>query len=166
MEWPAGHLQPEPIELLNNSFVHFICFTWAVRCQNFHHMTLSEVSQVSWSKLAHKQNKHPLGVFILFMTVGIWNRMTWQVNSPSNAWDRLQVPFASASKWPTHYIIKASVRKNCLQQWPELDRIPGDQLGVMQNMPDGPVPCQSKPKHPHLTQSQSIRAQISQETTM
>src|SRR5882724_13442828 len=79
---------------------------------------------------------------------------------------RLQVPLDLASQWPTHYIIKASVRKNCLQQWPELDRMPGDQLGVVQTMPDGPVPCQSKPKHPHLVQSQSIRAQISHKTMM
>ena len=47
--------------LLNNSFVHFICFTWAVGCQNFRHAMPSEVSQVSWSKLVYKQNEHPLG---------------------------------------------------------------------------------------------------------
>ena len=92
--------------------------------------------------------------------------LTFNRNSPSNAWDRSQVPFASASQRPTHYIIKPSVRKNHLQQWPELDRMPGDQLGVVQTVPDGPVPCQSKPKHPHLVQSQSIRAQISHKTMM
>ena len=54
-----------------------------------------------------------------------------------------------------------SVRKNHLEQWPELDRMPRDQLVVMQPMPVRPVvPCQSKPGHP-LTRSLNISDQIS-----
>src|SRR5882672_10125189 len=55
---------------------------------------------------------------------------------------------------------------NHLQKWPELDRMPRDLLVVMPLVPDGPVPCQSNPRHPHLAQCGTISTLIIQETTM
>jgi len=56
--------------------------------------------------------------------------------------------------------------KNHPQKWSELNRIPRDQLVVMQPMPNGLIPCQSKLRHPHLTQSHTISTQRGQETMM
>src|SRR5882672_8326985 len=74
---------------------------------------------------------------------------------PEKKWKQILVPALHTANHST------SVCKNSLYQLPELDRMQRNQLVVMHPMPDGPVPCQSKPGQLPLAQSQTISTQIS-----